>query len=93
MPFGFDEVALGFRRASRGVTMTGAFELFTTGTLSFGFRLKAPDGTIVAVSAPFPDKVSAVEGIRVVSECAGMGLITDRCPMPGDSHEGLVRTV
>lgn len=79
-----------FRRASRGVTMTRAFELFHDGNPSFGFRLKAPDGTVVAVSGPFPDKVSAVEGIRVVRECAGMGLITDLCPMPGDSHGGLV---
>ena len=73
--------------------MIGAFELFHDGNLSFGFRLKAPDGTVVAVSGPFPDKVSAVEGIRVVRECAGMGWVTDLCPMPGDSHEGLVRTV
>lgn len=73
--------------------MIGAFEIFYDGNPSFGFRLKAPDGTVVAVSGPFPDKVSAVEGIRVVRECAGMGLITDLCPMPGDSHEGLVRTV
>ena len=61
MPFEFDEVAWVFRRASGGVTMIGAFELFHHGSLSFGFRLKAPDGTVVAVSGPFPDKVSAVE--------------------------------
>lgn len=73
--------------------MTEAFELFHDGNLSFGCRLKAPDGTVVAVSGPFPDKVSAVGGIRVVRECAGMGLITDLYPMPGDFHEGLVRTV
>ena len=73
--------------------MTETIELFHGRNLSFGFRLEAPDGTVMAVSGPFPDKVSAVEGIRVVRECAGMGLITDFCPMPGDSHEGLVRTV
>lgn len=73
--------------------MIGAFEIFYDGNPSFGFRLKAPDGTVVAVSRPLPDKVSAVEGIRVVRECAGMDLITDHCPMPRDSHEGLVRTV
>jgi len=73
--------------------MTGAFELFHDGNLSYGFRLKTPDGTVVAVSGPFPDKASAVEGIRVVRECAGMGLITDLCPKSGDSHKGLVRTV
>ncbi|MDR7083774.1 uncharacterized protein YegP (UPF0339 family) [Arthrobacter ginsengisoli] len=89
----FDEVAFGFPPGARGVTMSGAFELFHDGNLSFGFRLKAPDGTVVAVSGPFPDKVSAVEGIRVVRECAGTGLITDLCPLLGDSHDGLVRTV
>ena len=73
--------------------MTGAVGLFHDGNLSFGFRLEAPDGMVVAVSGPFPDMVSAVEGIRVVRERAGMGLITDLCPMLGDSHEGLVRTV
>jgi uncharacterized protein YegP (UPF0339 family) len=93
LPFGFDEVAWVFRRATGRVTMIGAFELFHDGNPSFGFRLKAPDGTVVALSGPFPDKVSAVEGIRVVREWAGMGLITYLCPMPGDSHEGLVRTV
>ena len=72
--------------------MTGAFEFFHDGYLSFGLRLTAPDGTVVAVSGPFADKVSAVEGIRV-RECAGMGSITDLCPVPGVSHEGLVRTV
>ena len=59
--------------------MTGAFGLFHDGNLSFGFRLKAPDGTVVAVFCPFPDKVSAVK-VSVSCECAGMGLITDPCP-------------
>ncbi|UZX04360.1 YegP family protein [Arthrobacter sp. CDRTa11] len=59
--------------------MSGSFELFCDHTQSFGFRLKAADGSVVAVSAPFPDKASAVQGIRDVRECAGMGLITDLC--------------
>jgi hypothetical protein len=74
--------------------MTGAFELFNGGNLSFGIGLKAPsrwDGC--GGIRPLPDKASAVEGIRVVRECAGMALITDLCPLPGDSHEGPVRTV
>ena len=29
--------------------MAGTFELFQDGDMSFGFRLKAPDGTVVAV--------------------------------------------
>lgn len=57
--------------------MSGTFELFSDGTMSYGFRLKAPDGSVVAVAGPFPDKASAVQGIRDVRECAGMGLITD----------------
>ncbi|WP_457963342.1 YegP family protein [Arthrobacter sp. D1-29] len=64
--------------------MSGSFELFCDHrTLSFGFRLKAADGSVVAVSAPFPDKASAVQGIRDVRECAGMGLITDLCGPAG----------
>ncbi|MHA7180390.1 YegP family protein [Arthrobacter sp. MDB2-24] len=60
--------------------MAGTFELFQDGGVSFRFRLKGSDGTVVAVSGQFPDKASAVEGIRVVRECAGTGLITDLCP-------------
>lgn len=70
--------------------MIVAFELIHDENPSFGFRLKTPDGMVVAVSGPFPDRVSAVEGVRVVREYAGMGWITDLCPMPGDSHGGLV---
>jgi len=60
--------------------MAGIFELFRDGKTSFRFRLKSADGTIVAVSVPFPDKASAVEGIRAARECAGTGLIADTCP-------------
>ncbi|MEG9248205.1 YegP family protein [Arthrobacter sp. Soc17.1.1.1] len=60
--------------------MGGTFELFHDGRVSFRFRLKAAGGRVVAVSEQFPDKASAVEGIRMVRECAGTGLITDLCP-------------
>jgi uncharacterized protein YegP (UPF0339 family) len=60
--------------------VSGTFELFHDDGASFRFRLKAAGGTVVAVSGQFPDKESAVEGIRVVRECAGTGLITDLCP-------------
>ena len=70
------------RMAIRG-TMSGTFELYCDHAQSFGFRLKAPDGSVVAVSLPFPDKASAVQGIRDVRECAGMGLITDLCGPAG----------
>ncbi|WP_307015272.1 YegP family protein [Arthrobacter bambusae] len=56
------------------------FELFIDEDTSFRFRLKAPDGTVVAVSKSFPDKRAAVRGISDVREYAGMGLITDLCP-------------
>jgi uncharacterized protein YegP (UPF0339 family) len=64
----------------QGVVMAGTFELFHDRGASFRFRLKASDGTLVAVSGQFSDKASAVEGIRMVRECAGTGLITDLCP-------------
>ncbi|WP_211879443.1 YegP family protein [Pseudarthrobacter albicanus] len=60
--------------------MTGTFELFTDDTMYFRFRLRAPDGTVVAISRPFSDKSAAVAGISAVREYAGMGLITDLCP-------------
>jgi uncharacterized protein YegP (UPF0339 family) len=60
--------------------VAATFEIFNDGGVFFRFRLKASDGAVVAVSGQFPDKASAVEGIRVVRECAGTGLITDLCP-------------
>lgn len=60
--------------------MTGSFEVFVDSESYFRFRLKAPDGTIMAVSTPFEDKPAAVAGITAVREYAGMGLITDLCP-------------
>ncbi|MBT2512350.1 DUF1508 domain-containing protein [Arthrobacter sp. ISL-30] len=60
--------------------MAGIFELFVDADASFRFRLKAPDGTVMAVSKPFGDKAAAVAGITSVREYAGRGLITDLCP-------------
>lgn len=60
--------------------MNGTIELFADDKMNFRFRLKAPDGTVMAVSRPFPDKQAAVEGISEMREYAGMGLITDLCP-------------
>jgi uncharacterized protein YegP (UPF0339 family) len=70
-----------FAWAIQGVAVAATFELFQDKSTSFGFRLKASDGALVAVSGRFPDKASAVEGIRTVRECAGTGLITDLCPI------------
>lgn len=63
--------------------MAGMFEVFVDGESYFRFRLTAPDGTVVALSACFDDKAAAVAGIAAVRECAGMGLITDLCPVDG----------
>lgn len=72
--------------------MIGAFELFHDGNLSFRFSEGSRwDGR--GGIRPVPGQGVGCRGIRVVRECAGMGLITDLCPMPGGSHEGLVRTV
>lgn len=60
--------------------MRGTFELFNDEDKHFRFRLTAPDGTLMALSRPFPDKAAAVAGITAVREYAGTGLITDQCP-------------
>lgn len=68
--------------------MAAMFELFVDGESNFRFRLKAPDGTVMAVSAAFSDKPAAVAGISAVRECAGMGLVTDLCP-EGSAKSGV----
>ncbi|WP_284982192.1 DUF1508 domain-containing protein [Arthrobacter sp. efr-133-TYG-118] len=60
--------------------MAGKFELFVDARERYRFRLKAADGTVMAVSKDFETKRAAVVGIREVRACAGMGLITDLCP-------------
>jgi len=57
--------------------MTGMFELFTDSDTSYRFRLTAPDGTVMALSRPFPDLPTAVAGIAAVREYAGMGLVSE----------------
>ena len=60
--------------------MAGTFELFVDADACFRFRLRAPDGAILAVSKGFADKPAAVAGITTMREYAGMGLISDLCP-------------
>ncbi|MHA7290827.1 YegP family protein [Arthrobacter sp. MDT3-24] len=60
--------------------MAGKFEVFLDSDSRFRFRLKAPDGTVVAVSGAFEDKSAVAAGIAAVRECAGTGLVTDLCP-------------
>ena len=57
--------------------MAGMFEVFLDSDSLFRFRLKAPDGTVMAVSGAFVDKPAVAAGIAAVRECAGMGLVTD----------------
>jgi uncharacterized protein YegP (UPF0339 family) len=61
--------------------MTGSFELYNVDRTYYGFRLKAADGSVIAVSGRYPDKESAVQGIRAVRECAATGLISDHCTL------------
>jgi uncharacterized protein len=60
--------------------MAGKFEAFVDPDSFFRFRLLAPDGAVMAVSAPFEDKAALAAGIAAVRECAGTGLVTDLCP-------------
>lgn len=57
--------------------MAGMFELFADSDSSFRFQLTAPDGTVMALSKPFPDKRAAVAGIAAVREYAGMGFVAE----------------
>lgn len=59
--------------------MAGTFELFTDGDAHVRFRLVAADGTVLALSAAYGDKRAAAAAITDVRECAGTGLIQDRC--------------
>ncbi|HKS01429.1 MAG TPA: YegP family protein [Arthrobacter sp.] len=60
--------------------MAGVFEVFVDAESHYRFRLMAPNGTVLAISAPFEDKRAAAAGIADVRECAGTGLITDLSP-------------
>jgi uncharacterized protein YegP (UPF0339 family) len=68
--------------------MAGLFEVFVDAESHFRFRLKAPDGIVMAVSRAFDDKPAAVAGIAAVRECAGTGLITDLCGGPAKVPAG-----
>jgi uncharacterized protein YegP (UPF0339 family) len=66
--------------------MAGMFEVFLDSDSLFRFRLKAPDGAVMAVSGSFRDKSAVAACIASVSECAGMGLVTDLSAGPRDQH-------
>ena len=73
--------------------MTGMFELFTGSDASYRFRLTAPDGTVIALSRPFPDKSSALAGIAAVREYAGMGLVSEISVAEDKCRYGPVRAI
>lgn len=66
--------------------MAGMFEVFLDADSHFRFRLRAPDGTVMAVSEAFRDKAAVAAGIAAVRECAGMGLVTDLSVAPREQH-------
>ncbi|RAM36274.1 YegP family protein [Arthrobacter globiformis] len=68
--------------------MAGMFELFIDAGDSFRFQLTAPDGTVMAVSRPFPSKAAAVERIAAVREYAGMGHVKELAKAPVDRFLG-----
>lgn len=57
--------------------MSGIFEILAAGEQSFHFRLRADDGTVVAVSPKFPDIAALVAGINAVRESAATGFVVD----------------
>jgi uncharacterized protein YegP (UPF0339 family) len=65
--------------------MAGIFEVFLDSDSLFRFRLKAPDGTEMAVSGAFEDKPAVAAAIAAVRECAGTGLVTD---LSAAAHRG-----
>jgi uncharacterized protein YegP (UPF0339 family) len=66
--------------------MAGMFEVFLDADSQFRFRLKAPDGMVMAVSGAFQDRSAVAAGIAAVRECAGTGLVTDLSGAPGQTR-------
>ncbi|WP_426996903.1 YegP family protein [Pseudarthrobacter sp. N5] len=58
--------------------MAGEFEIHKEGEEIFRFRLRAADGTVVAVSPAFGTLKALVCGINAVRENAATGHIVDR---------------
>ncbi|MDV8147161.1 MULTISPECIES: YegP family protein [Arthrobacter] len=58
--------------------MAGTFEIVNAEEENFYFRLKADDGTVVAVSPRFRTLKGVVAGINAVRESAATGLVVNR---------------
>ena len=57
--------------------MSGYFKLVDAHDHGYRLKLMAGDGTLIAVSAYFPTKQAAVEGLDVIREIAGTGPVMD----------------
>lgn len=57
--------------------MSGYFKLVDAHDHGYRLKLMSGDGTLIAVSAYFPTKQAAIEGIDVIREIAGTGPISD----------------
>lgn len=57
--------------------MAGTFEIIREGEETFLFRLRAGDGTVVAVSPRFTTIKAVVDGIEAVRENAATGLVVN----------------
>jgi uncharacterized protein len=57
--------------------VAGTFEIHEAGEGTFLFRLRAGDGTVVAVSPRFTTIKGVVDGIRAVRENAASGFVVD----------------
>ena len=57
--------------------MSEKFEIFTDNANEYRFRLKAPNGEIIAVSEGYTTKQSAEKGIRAVKKYAAEAEVID----------------
>ena len=57
--------------------MSGYFKLVDAHDHGYRLKLMSGDGELVAVSAYFPTKQAAIEGIDVIREIAGTGPVMD----------------
>lgn len=66
--------------------MSGYFKLVDAHDHGYRLKLMSGDGTLVAVSAYFPTKQAAIEGIDVIREIAGTGPVMDHTRKEQAAH-------
>jgi uncharacterized protein YegP (UPF0339 family) len=67
--------------------MSGHFKLVDARDGGYRIKLISSDGDLIAVSAMFPTKKDAVEGIAQLREIAGTGHIVDHSRRDNPRHE------